>query len=590
MTGESSVKSVEPQRYCFGSFTLDVTRGRLLCSGDEVPLRPKSFLTLQCLVENSGRLIDKNQLIAAVWRDTTVTDNSLVQCLRDVRQALGPSARRYIRTVPRRGYIFEEPVREDESSSIGSAGARSQLPAGQQGLKSLAVLPFTTLRCNGSEDFLGLGMADTLITKLGATGQIVVRPTSAIQRYTSNRQDSLAAGREQQVDAVLEGTVQRTDDKVRVTVRLFDVKGGATLWAETFDERLADVFALQDAVSARTAEALALRLTNKTREQLAKRYTDSPEAHQLYAKGVFLRNHMTLDGLQKSIDCFQQAIALDPRYALAYAGQASSYSPLAYLGYLSVDGIESTNRRLVLKALELDATLAEVHAAVAEFKLFIEWNWAEAERAFRTALDLNPRDQLTLLLYADLLLINRRPDEAVDVNRLGLETDPLSPRTCKALAWTYFFAGRYDDAIEQFNRTRDLFPEYPLIDLGQSYEQKGMYEEAIEAYLDTERRQGLSASHIVALRNANAMGGWRAYWRKRLELAEADAAERPVQSLDLARLHARLGNTAQTLAHLEAAVDRRELPVVLLSVDPAWTPYRSLPAFERLRRRIGLPA
>ena len=574
-----------PRRYDFQDFSVDLARGMLVRRDREVPLRPKAFATLQYLVENRNRLIGKDELIDAVWRDTAVTDNSLAQCLRDVRRALGRSSGRWIRTVPRRGYIFELPGRSHDEPDTTSPPAQESW----RGVTSLAVLPFWSVGAP-SDEFLGFGMADTLITKLSAIGGLVVRPTSAIQRYRSGRTDSRTAGREQRVDAVLEGTVQLVDDRVRVSVRLVDTRRGSTLWAASFDDRLTDVFAVQDAIATKTAAALSIKLTADARRRLAKRLTDSPEAHELYARGVFLRNQMTPESLRKSIACFERATDLDSRYALAYAAEASSYSPLAYLGHVEAATVEHVNRALVSKALALDEGLAEVHAAAGEFKLFLEWDWQAAEREFKRALEINPHDPLSLLLYPDLLLILGRPDGAIAMSRLAVELDPLSPRTAKALGWIYFHAQRYDEAIEQFTKMRELFPAHPLIDLGCCLEQKGQADLAIREYLDTEARNGLTPDRLSALRDAHAAGGWDGYWRTRIAIAtEQGAARERVPSETMAKYHIRLGDKRRAIQCLNEAFERREMALVLLGIDPIWKDLRSEPEFQALTRRMRLP-
>jgi tetratricopeptide (TPR) repeat protein len=404
----------------------------------------------------------------------------------------------------------------------------------------------------------------------------------------STDRDTLSAGREQRVDTVLEGSIQRSSDKVRVTVRLMNVMDGSTLWTYKCDESCADMFAMEDAISEKLAGALSIRLTGEKRQRLAKRHTENPEAHQLYIKGVFFRNQMTEEALKKSIEYFQKAIQLDPRYALAYAGQASSYSPLAYLGLITVAEAELTNRKLIMKALELDSTLAEVHGALAEFKLFIEWDWEGAESAFKRAIELNPSEQLAHLLYPDLLLIKGRSKEAITLSKLALENDPLSPRTGKALAWVCFYAGQYDQAIEQFNKTRELFPTYGPINLGPSYEAKGMYDQAVKEYLDAESRGGMRAEEITTLLQAYEESGWQGYWRKRLELIKTQAKERPVPAALLAELYARVGENAMALDWLERAFEMREMSLVLLKVDPKWISIRSEPRFREILHRLRL--
>lgn len=629
-------------RYGFGEFILDLTRGCLTERGVEVRLRPKSFAVLRYLVENHGRLISKEELIDAVWPDTAVTDNSLVQCLKEVREVLGDKSQNYIKTVPRRGYIFtdlgptptldsadniaaiknirlvtdennDRPVdsRRTEAHSLGNVFgsisgrkktfalsflalvliapavylfSRSTLPPPQK----IAVLPFRSLTGDENDTYLGLGIADTLITRLGSTEEIFVRPTSAIQKYALSHHDSIAAGKEQQVDAVLEGSIQRSGEKMRVTVRLLSVKDGSTLWTFKSDENFQDVFAVEDSISEKLANALALNLTSKSRQTLAKHYTHNQQAYQLYAKGVFFRNQMTRDSLERSVDCFRKAIELDPNYALAYSGQASSNSPMAGLGFISLAEAESRNRPLIAKALELDDTLPEAHAALAEFKLFFEWDFDGAEKEFRRALELNVNEPLTGLLYPDLLLLQGRVEEAVALSKSTYDRDPFSARTGKALSHIYYFARKYDDALDQSKKTLELHPGYHLIFFGPIYEGKGMYDAAIDGYLQTEEQWGLRPESLLALRQAHATTGWRGYWQKRLELLQLTAKKQKVSALRFAELYARVGDKDQAFEWLERAYHEHEAFLIFIKVDPVWDDLRLDPRFGNLLHRIGL--
>jgi TolB-like protein/DNA-binding winged helix-turn-helix (wHTH) protein/Tfp pilus assembly protein PilF len=655
MVVETRMKKLPQQIYSFGDFTLDLARARLTRAGQEVRLRPKSFEALCYLIENPGRLISKEEMIQALWPDTFVTDDSLVKCLRDVRLALGDSSNHYIKTVARKGYLFDVEVIEQglEATSavyteqveavrlVIEEGGRSAEEAGTQqaernlsssvdlfrsrfrpagkvvaasvlvagllvfllylwasnrsrqadsvvGVRSIAVLPFKPLGQDEADRDLGLGMADTLITRLSGLGGIVVRPTSAVQRYASPDQVSLAAGREQLVDVVLEGSIQRSGDRLRVTVRLLNVRDGSPLWADKYDQQSTEVFAIQDAISEKVAGALALKLNGEERQRLAKRYTENIEAYQLYARGVFLRNQMTEEGLRRSIECLQKAIELDPKYGLAYAGLASSISPQAWFGYMTIREAEIRNRQLISKALELDDTLAEAHAALGEFKLFLEWDWEGAEREFKRALELNPNEHLTRILYPDLLLIKGRPEEAIAISESAVEIDPVSPRVGKAAADIYFLAGRYDRAIEQFKKVRELFPNYLLINPGPSYERKGMYDHAVQEYLDNEVRWGMPAGDVAALRQAYGVRGWRGYWQKRLELAREEERQRPVRAIFLAELYARLGEKDQALEWLERAYEERHPSLIFLNLDPKWESLRPDPRFHSLLQHIGL--
>jgi TolB-like protein len=257
------------------------------------------------------------------------------------------------------------------------------------GVNSIAVLPFKPLGTEGSDEVLGLGMADALITKLSNLRKIVVRPTSAVLKYTGPGHDPLAVGRELSVDSVLDGKIQKLGDRVRVTVQLVRVRDGLPLWAEKFDEQFTSIFAVEDSISEQVTKALVLKLTGEEKKQLSKHYTESPEAYQLYLKGRYFWNKRAAEDLEKSIKFFEQAIGKDPNYALAYAGLADAYSVLANTPLPQRDAM-SKAKAAAMKALELDDTLAEAHTSLALVKMSYDWDWPGAEREFKRALELNP--------------------------------------------------------------------------------------------------------------------------------------------------------------------------------------------------------
>src|SRR5437764_5144291 len=330
----------------FGPFTLDPDRRVLLREGAPVALTPKTFETLALLVRNSGRVVEKAELMDALWPDAVVEENNLNQQISALRKALGDRAEegRYIKTVPGHGYRFiASPAAAADSDRVVPrrkilpitlatvaaillvAGGvwlwRSrQAPAAQP--RSIAVLPFKSL--SGGDEYLGLGLTDALITRLSNVRGMIVRPTSAVRRY-GQEGDPLAAGRQLHVDAVLDGTIQRMNDRVRVTVRLLNVGDGAALWGDTFDDRFTGFFAVEDSISERLTRALALRLSEEERKGLTARGTSNLEAHQWYLKGRYYSAQWTVDGFTRALDAFHRAIAIDPTYALAYAGQADAY-------------------------------------------------------------------------------------------------------------------------------------------------------------------------------------------------------------------------------------------------------------------------
>jgi TolB-like protein len=331
----------------------------LLRNGKAVPLAPKVFETLVILVESSGHTLEKDELMKRLWPDTFVEESSLAQNIFQLRKALkeGRSGRRYIETVPKRGYRFSADVRkimqsDDEAASSYPTNGRFLIKEDETGLavKSLVVLPFKPLGENESVDeYLGLGMADATIIKLSGLRQLVVVPTSTMFKYAWRKNDPQAVGRKLGVDAVLQGTIQRAGERVRVTVQLISLNDGKTVWSGKFDEHFTDIFAVQDSISEQVAGALALRITGAERRHLRKRYTENTEAYQAYLMGLFFWNKKSKEGLNKALEYFQQAIEKDPNYALAYAGLADSYFWIAYSEFDTLTPISFISLAIMMK-------------------------------------------------------------------------------------------------------------------------------------------------------------------------------------------------------------------------------------------------
>src|SRR6266498_2326675 len=300
--------------YEFGPFRLDARERLLLHDEEIVPLSPKTFDMLVALVENSGHLLEKNELMQTLWPDTFVEEGSLAQNISLLRKALDESeSQKFIETVPRRGYRFVASVRKT--------------------IKSIAVLPFKSLGIDGGDEYLGIGIAETLTTRLSSLKLLTVRPTSAVLKYVSSEKDTVVAGRELEVDSVLEGSIRRLGKRIRVTARLVSVPDDSVLWADKFDENFTDIFKVEDSISGKVAEALALKLSGEQQKGLTKRYTDNAEAYQLYLKGRYFWNKRTEDGFNRGIAQFKQAVEKDSSYGLAYAGLADSYIGLTFYNF-----------------------------------------------------------------------------------------------------------------------------------------------------------------------------------------------------------------------------------------------------------------
>jgi DNA-binding winged helix-turn-helix (wHTH) protein/TolB-like protein/Tfp pilus assembly protein PilF len=470
--------------------------------------------------------------------------------------------------------------------------ARQPPPPRSGGMRVIAVLPFRPLGPEAGAAHLGLGMTDAMITKLSNLQHVSVRPTSAIIKYVDKEFDPLQAGRELGVEAVLEGSVQRAGENVRVSVRLLSVADGRALWGESFGRKMTDVFAVQDAISSEVAEALRLKLTSAERSQLAKHYTQSPEAYQAYARGLYFWSQRTEEGFRQSIRHFEEAIAKDPAYALAYAGLADTYGLVAYYGYERVaaraDALARA-RAMAERAVSLDDTVAEGHAALGLVKS-LERDWQGASGGYRRALALNPNYATARQRHALLLLSSGRLEEATAEMRRAQEIDPLSVVIGINLAQMSYYGRDYARAAAQCETTIETAP--PGVNrllltyyLGNARVQQGRLEEARALFRRAleqdgefdEAREGLAYTAALAGRREEALS----YSPRFRELTK----KFPQAHLSLAVVHAALGERDQAFAALDAYAKGQPSPPVPLRFDPRLDPLRSDPRFQEIFTR-----
>ncbi len=458
-------------------------------------------------------------------------------------------------------------------------------------IKSIAVLPFKPLVVESRDESLELGMADTLIARLSNIRGVNVRPISAVRKYASVEQDALAAGREQKVDAVLDGQIQKARDKIRVTVRLLSVEDGAQLWTSQFDEKMTDIFAIQDSISERVAGMLAVKLTGEERKRLAKSYTENTEAYQLYIMGRYHLNRLTDDGFMKSLDYFQKAIEKDSNFALAHAGVAESYNALGDFNVLPPTEVYPKARTAALKALELDDMLAQAHTALAVVKFGYDWDWSGAEIEFKRAIELNPSDSEAHEQYGFYSAFMGKFDEAIAEMRRAQELDPVSLVKITGVGQVLLLARRYDESIEQCRRALEMDPNLGFAHwlLGLAYMYKGTYEPAIRALQKSIPLSGDSPDEPASLGLAYALSGKSGEARKIMEELTQRSKRKYLSSIPIATLHAALGEKDQAFALLDSAYDERDTLLILLKVEPMFDPLRSDPRFADLVRRVGFP-
>lgn len=470
--------------------------------------------------------------------------------------------------------------------------SRQSAKPGKPGpINSLAVLPFESIKAGNEDNYLGLGMADVLITRLSSLDKIVVQPTSAIRKYDALGLHPIDAGRELNVDAVLEGTLQKIDDRLRVTLRLHDVRDGRTVWSGKFDEKFTDIFIVQDLISDQVASALTLNLSRDKRALMVRHYTENTEAYELYLKGRYWWNKRTAESLRKAIGNFEKAIAMSPNYALAYAGLADCYNLLNILEAMPPEESFSKAKSAAAKALELDDTLAEAHAALGWTKWVYDWDWNASQSEFKRAIELSPNYATAYDQYGVCLAQRGQFEEALRQLKQAQQLEPLSLVTQVHIGWVYFYSGQYDLAIEQYNRVLEMDPGYfwARAHLSQAYEQKGMYVQAI-AELQKVLEQASETSkarHIAGMAHVYGISGRPDEAKELLNDLLRREKERRVSPYSIALVYAGLGNEEQAFAWLNKAVERHTGLLVRLRFDHRFKKLRNDSRFEKVLRQVN---
>jgi DNA-binding winged helix-turn-helix (wHTH) protein/TolB-like protein/Flp pilus assembly protein TadD len=455
-------------------------------------------------------------------------------------------------------------------------------------IKTIAILPFKPLVAENRDEALEMGMADTLIARLGDNREIVVRPLSSVRKFGSLEQDAVAAGRALDVEAVLDGSIQRWGDSIRINARVIRVADGSLLWTGTFDEKFAGIFAVQDAISNRVAAALALRLGSDEKIRLTKHHTENVEAYQLYLRGRFHVFRLTPPEINKGISYFQQAIAIDPRYALAYAGLSDAYRSLALGSEMPPTEFLSKSKAAAQKAVEIDDALSEAHTALGITVFWGDWNWNEAENHFKRALELNPNSANAHLFYAHLLSNLGRHAEALAEIKLARELDPLFPFAGALEGQFLTFAGQPDEALDRLRKTSELEPNFwmPHLFASNAYIEKEMYAEAVAEARLTRKLSPLQTTSIAYESYALAKSGRLTEARAGLDELLKLSTERFVPPVHIALIYNGLGEPNEALTWLERGFEQRDTRMTFLKIDPKLNNLRREPRFIDLMQRM----
>jgi TolB-like protein/Tfp pilus assembly protein PilF len=473
--------------------------------------------------------------------------------------------------------------------TAGFFAYRSFAPSRQ--IESIAVMPFVNESGNADVEYLSDGMTETLIKSLSQLPRLSVKARSSVFRYKGKDVSPQTVGNELSVQAVLLGRVIQRGDQLTLSLELVDAGTENVIWSEQYSRRQTDLVSLQSEIAHDVSNKLRQKLTGADEQQVTKTYTENTEAYQLYLRGRYHWNKRTPQGLQKSIEYFNQAVAVDPAYALAYAGLADSYALLPF--YADTESAEAfpKAKAAATKALEIDDLLAEAHTTLAHVRMWYEWDWSGAERGFKRAIELNSNYPTAHHWYSLHLSFLERPQEALTEIRRAYELDPFSLSINLDMGVVYFNARQYDEAIKQFYKTLEMNPDFfhAHLFLADTYEQRGMYEEAAAAFEKVITLSGGSVEMAAGLRNGYKASGERGYFQEKLKLLEGRWRREKEGAYQIAEFHASLGEQDRALEWLEKLYERRDMSLVNLRVTPKFDVLRSDPRFQDLLRRVNLP-
>lgn len=590
--------------------TVDLSSGTVWRGDEVLDLPDLSFRLLKILLERAPAMVSKDELVAEVWGAVVVSDETLMQRVRLLRQALGDDSQnpRYVASVRGRGYRLASPVEEIPQPSrspsrprtrrwlLGAAivialslamglliGTRDDAPPG---IRTLAVLPFTDLSEEGSFGFFADGMQEELLARLAALDDVAVLSRTSVERFrgTTNAIPDIAASLD--ADAVIEGSVRLNDNQLRVTVQLIDGRSDEHLWAESYDEELSpeNVFAIQERVANSIATAMQTELRRQQFTALGLP-TANVEAYNLYLLGRYQTFRQTPGNLDLAVRYLERATELDPAFAEAFAslGWAYAFQGTGY-GQTEPDIVIPKAREAALRALELDDRLADAHSLYADILTWYDWDFELAEAEYRRTASLDPQN---ILGYGLFLSSQGRHEEALELVEGRLATAPDDDYVRINAGWNYLRAGRYDDAIAMAEGVRD-HPDAGSL-LGFGYLASGNVEAALAVLEDDLRRQGRNDAQLARLAYACFRAGERARGQQYLDELEALAESHFVSPLSLSMIYFAAGNDTRGYAMLEAAVAARERGVIFLNVNRAFDGQRDDPRFIALVERVGLP-
>jgi TolB-like protein/DNA-binding winged helix-turn-helix (wHTH) protein/Tfp pilus assembly protein PilF len=616
----------------FGAFELDLQTAELRNNGHKFTLQDQPFQVLTVLLEHPGRLVTRGELKKKLWPSDTFVDfdHGLNKAVNRLREALDDSAEnpRFIETLPRKGYRFIGPLEtviehpangqnldiSETAVPINSRPSKLKIVAagvlgialivGAAGwlawkmawksrssaaIRSIAVLPLENLSGDASQDYFADGMTDELITNLGQMGSIRVTSRTSVMQYKRVRKPLPQVARELSVDAVVEGTVLRSGDHIRITAQLIEARTDKHLWAESYQGDLRDILRLQNQVAMAIASQIRIKLTPQVQGAVKTSRAASPEAYEAYWRGEYFLDKLTPESLQKATDYFKDAIAKDPDYVAAYDKLSATYQILGNMDALPKEESRSKAELTTNKALALDPSYGPAHAGKGWEALLNDLDFITAGAEFQRAAELNPNAVQGHEGLADYYAAVGQMDQAIVEIERAREVDPLSFIVNSHVCRMLFFARRFDEALAQCKANLDLDPNPPrsLWQIGGIYAAKGMYTDATSIFLQAFERAGFSSERMAALKRAEQQSGWHGMWKTALKFTDRDYGK--LDPFGVAVSYTYAGDKDQALTWLEHALDDRSFGIVWLGVDPTFDSLRSDPRFQNLLRRMNFP-
>jgi len=635
----------------FGPFEVDFRAGELLKNGRRIRLQDQPLQVLAMLLEHPGDVVTRDEFRQKLWPNDTFVDfdHGLNNAINRLRETLCDSAEnpRYIGTLPRRGYRFVAsvepipPVATIERAGVLSEIAASVAPsdgAPQQAsnerawpwrlrmfpffsalaavlitvllvftfgklrtrvfsaermprIQSIAVLPFENLTGDTGQEYFVDGMTDALITDLAQIRSLRVISRTSVAQYKGAKKRLPEIARELNVDVILEGSVVRSNDQVRINAQLILAANDQHLWAKSYQSHLRDIVNVQSDIARAVAEEVQLRISPEEKARLTASRPANPDAYEAYLKGIYFQNRQTADDTRTGIRFFQTAIEKDPGYAAAYARLADCFMFLGASGEMSSAEASLRAREAAQKALTMDEGLVDAHIDVANIAFFRDSDWGKADAEFRRAVELNPNSARVHQAYAPILQILGRPKESAVEVRAARALEPVSLPSLFVGVFVSYLARQYDEALTQTQTALEVYPDAPLLHvfLSNIYFQQGQSERAAEESLRAEELWHSPPERIAALSSAVKAAGLKGFLRKRIELDKKLLTPEFQQAYEIAIDCAALGDRDQAIDWLESAYRVRDPKLPLIGVEPMFDSVRSDPRFDYLMRRVGLP-